>query len=213
MNTTPAAKRRCACEVMGMGKSIETLHAFRGWEKSLTAAWPADADHPQDEWVIGAIDEEGNKYDVITVDANQYDAPGDSEKIARALIALLAQAFSELQPDNHVEEVRTLVEPAPAQDQRESVEVVAWLREWKASNRGGIDAGLSKTSLDGLRKSLGADAQIVSDEPLMTVTQHERIVTALTRPAQTDQQPEQGEVVEALGSMTCACRTAKGAQP
>ncbi|WP_313135634.1 hypothetical protein [Stutzerimonas nitrititolerans] len=102
-----------------MSKSIATLHAVRHWEKSLTAAWPADETHPQDEWVIGAIDEDGNKYEVITVDAYQYDAPGASEKIARALIALWAQAFSEQQPDNHVEEVRTLVEPAPAQDERE----------------------------------------------------------------------------------------------
>lgn len=80
-----------------MSKSIAALHAVRHWEKSLTAAWPADETHPQDEWVIGAIDEDGNKYEVITVNAYQYDAPGDSEKIARALIALWAQAFSEQQ--------------------------------------------------------------------------------------------------------------------
>lgn len=64
------------------------------WEKSLAAAWPADEHDAQGAWIIGTTDEDGNKYDVITVEADQYDAPGDSEKIARALIALWSQAFA-----------------------------------------------------------------------------------------------------------------------
>jgi dTDP-4-dehydrorhamnose reductase len=64
------------------------------WETSLVAAWPADGEDAQGAWFIGAIDEDENKYEVITVDADQYDAPGDSEKIARAIIALWSQAFA-----------------------------------------------------------------------------------------------------------------------
>lgn len=64
------------------------------WEQSLSSAWPADAEDAQGAWVIGVIDEEENKYPVATIEADQYDAPGDSEKIARAIIALWAQAFS-----------------------------------------------------------------------------------------------------------------------
>ena len=64
------------------------------WDKSLATAWPADEQDAQGAWIIGAIDEDDNKYEVITVEADQYDAPGDSEKIARALIALWSQAFA-----------------------------------------------------------------------------------------------------------------------
>lgn len=64
----------------------------------------------------------------------------------------------------------------------EPVDVVAWLKEWRNGNEGGQHAGLSKTSLQGLKKSIGADAELISDEPLMKVEQHERIVTALTAP-------------------------------
>lgn len=64
------------------------------WEESLSSAWPAEAEDAQGAWIIGAIDEEGNKYPVATIEADQYDAPGDSEKIARAIIALWAQAFA-----------------------------------------------------------------------------------------------------------------------
>ena len=63
------------------------------WEKSLRDVWPVDADDAEGAWAVGAIDD-GENYPVITVDADQYDAPGDSEKIARALTALWSQAFS-----------------------------------------------------------------------------------------------------------------------
>lgn len=71
------------------------------WRTSLIDVWPADADDPEGAWIIGAIGQDGVKYDVITVEADQYDAPGDSEKIARALITLWAQAFAAppAQPD------------------------------------------------------------------------------------------------------------------
>ena len=64
------------------------------WERSLVATWPADEDDAQGAWVIGTTDEDGNRYEVITIEADQYDAPGDSEKIARAMIALWSQAFA-----------------------------------------------------------------------------------------------------------------------
>lgn len=141
----------------------------------------------------------------------------DYVMVSRKHLAELNQSLSFGDAPTHLldwlDVVVTHTEPAPAQDEREAVEVEAWLLEWKAGNRGGIDARLSKTSLDGLRKSLGASAEIVCDEPLMTVAQHERIVAALTRRAQTEQaatvkecltvQPVAYAVFAANGNVAC----------
>ncbi len=64
------------------------------WEKSLANLWPVDEDDVQGDWQIGAVDEDGNRLPVITIEASQYDAPGDSEKIARVLVTLWSQAFA-----------------------------------------------------------------------------------------------------------------------
>jgi hypothetical protein len=85
--------RGCAVVDQTMSAHAAVI-AVAGWEKSLVEAWPSDADDVDGAWVVGVIDEDGSKYPVITVEADQYDAPGDSEKIARALIVLWAQAFA-----------------------------------------------------------------------------------------------------------------------
>ncbi|WP_395504775.1 hypothetical protein [Ectopseudomonas hydrolytica] len=68
------------------------------WEKSFAAIWPEDEAEQEGPWVIGTIDEGGNKYPVVTIDADQYDAPGDSKLIAEKLQALWAAAFTTSQP-------------------------------------------------------------------------------------------------------------------
>lgn len=64
----------------------ELAEGVRHWGKSLTDVWPAEPDFT-DAYQAGAIDEDGNRYPVIDVDAWQYDAPGDSEKLARFFTA------------------------------------------------------------------------------------------------------------------------------
>jgi len=56
------------------------------WGISIADAWPSDPDF-NDSWAAGTIDEDGNKFPVIEVDVDQYDAPGDSEKLARFFTA------------------------------------------------------------------------------------------------------------------------------
>lgn len=70
------------------------IAGLAGWEKSLGSAWPSEEDDEQGAWIVGTVDEDGNRYPVITVEADQYDAPGDSERIARATVALWSQAFA-----------------------------------------------------------------------------------------------------------------------
>lgn len=66
----------------------------------------------------------------------------------------------------------------------EAVKVVAWLSETFANGRTTQHAALSKTSLIGLRHGTeDSAAEIISDEPLMTVAQHQRILAAITHPA------------------------------
>lgn len=77
------------------------------WGKSLAAIWPEDEAEQDGPWVIGTIDEDGNKYPVVSIDADQYDAPGDSKLLAEKLQALWAAAFTTPQPGP---DVRGLVE-------------------------------------------------------------------------------------------------------
>lgn len=58
------------------------------WSKSLTHCWPDDKDDRDGDWCVGCIDEEGNFYEVVKVEASQYDAAGESQKIAEAIVAL-----------------------------------------------------------------------------------------------------------------------------
>jgi hypothetical protein len=62
------------------------------WSKSLGSCWPADEESPEGDWLIGTIDEDGNRFEVIRVEAAQYDAEGESQKIAEAIVALWSSA-------------------------------------------------------------------------------------------------------------------------
>ncbi|WP_263227103.1 hypothetical protein [Pseudomonas alabamensis] len=81
----------------------EALHrlasAAEAWH-NLTECWPADeADDDEHDWQVGALDEDGNEYPVLTVDTANYDQPADAEKLARyyaaanpkAVLALLEE--------------------------------------------------------------------------------------------------------------------------
>ena len=79
-------------------------HDLSHWAESLKCTWPVEPLEPEGAWMIGSIDDHGDgdqtHWPVITVEADQYDAPGDSEKIAKALSALWQQAFSTEAPAN-----------------------------------------------------------------------------------------------------------------
>ncbi|PNG11915.1 hypothetical protein [Stutzerimonas stutzeri] len=77
----------------------DALKAQRGeavvpaqWSKSLGSCWPFDEEDPQGDWSIGTIDEDGNRYEVVRVEASQYDADGESQKIAEAIVKLWGSA-------------------------------------------------------------------------------------------------------------------------
>lgn len=81
----------------------ELAEGVKHWGSSIADAWPSDPDS-NDTWSAGAIDEDGNKYPVIEVDADQYNAPGDSERLARfftaanpATVLALLDAYEALQ--------------------------------------------------------------------------------------------------------------------
>ncbi len=69
------------------------------WEQSLSHCWPEDADDRDGDWLIGAIDEDGNRYEVVRVEASQYDAEGESQKIAEAIVNLWAYAAAPAVPE------------------------------------------------------------------------------------------------------------------
>ena len=70
-------------------------------------AWIDDPRHPDEIAVIGIIDEDDNKYPVVTIDCSQYDCPNASIKLAQfyaaanptvvlQLIAKLAEVTKDL---------------------------------------------------------------------------------------------------------------------
>lgn len=81
---------------------VKAAHDLGHWSASLKHTWPVETEEPQGAWMIGSIDDYGDgdqtAYPIITVEANQYDAPGDSEKIAKAISALWQQSFSTAAP-------------------------------------------------------------------------------------------------------------------
>ena len=88
--------------------------------------------------------------------------------------------------------------PAPAQDEQEAPVVVATAilggiyHGGSGPELGEIDIEVCMPALEALQ----CETVNSSDDvflPLMSVAQHERIVAALTRPAQTEQQPEQDD--------------------
>ena len=82
-----------------LSAELDALKAQRGeavvpaqWSKSLGSCWPFDEEDPQGDWSIGTIDEDGNRYEVMRVEASQYDADGESQKIAEAIVKLWGSA-------------------------------------------------------------------------------------------------------------------------
>ena len=68
---------------------------------------------------------------------------------------------------------------APSPAGVDGLEVVAWLCEWMGDKCGGVYSRLSKTSLEGLRRSQGEDVLIVSDEPLCRLSDAQSIIDGL----------------------------------
>lgn len=62
------------------------------WEKSLSHCWPKYLDDKDGDWCVGTVDEDGRLYEVLLVEASQYDATGESQKIAEAIVELWAFA-------------------------------------------------------------------------------------------------------------------------
>lgn len=84
-------------------QAAQNDHDLSHWASSLKCTWPVEPLDPEGAWMIGSIDDHGDgdqtHWPVITVEADQYDAPGDSEKIAKALSALWQRAFSDASPE------------------------------------------------------------------------------------------------------------------
>ena len=57
--------------------------ATHGWQ-NLSASWRQDEDEDGDnfDWEVGATDESGNRYPVLTINTAQYDQEFDAEKLA-----------------------------------------------------------------------------------------------------------------------------------
>ncbi len=71
-----------------------------------------------------------------------------------------------------------MAQPSPAMElELERPEVVAYLNEWRNRDQGGIRVtpALSAMSEEGLQKECGQQASVVRREPLMTVSQYDRI--------------------------------------
>lgn len=68
------------------------------WGKSLSHCWPEDADDRDGDWCIGTTDEDGNRYEVVRVEASLYDAWGESQGIAEAIVNLWAYAADKQAP-------------------------------------------------------------------------------------------------------------------
>lgn len=92
-------------------------------------------------------------------------------------------------------------EPAPAQQEREAPQVVATailgglFHGGSGPELGEIDIEVCTPALEAIQCETvdGSDDVFL---PLMTVAQHERIVAALTRPVQTEQQPERSGLAQ-----------------
>ena len=69
---------------------------MKGWDK-ITECWPSDENGP--DWQVGRLDEEDNRWPLMTVDTEQYDQEQDAPKVAQyyaaantvAVLALIAE--------------------------------------------------------------------------------------------------------------------------
>lgn len=100
------------------------------WSKSLAHCWPEDCEDRDGDWCIGTIDEDGNFYEVVKVEASQYDAAGESQKIAESIVALWAYAAAPAQPAVH---------PDDAAVDRFAAAMKAKLAKAREKGRGGWD--------------------------------------------------------------------------
>lgn len=67
------------------------------WSRSLGSCWPDDDSDPLGDWSIGTVDVDGIRYEVVRVEASQYDAEGESQKIAEAIVRLWNSAEADTQ--------------------------------------------------------------------------------------------------------------------
>lgn len=119
----------------------------------------------------------------------------EAEQEVRHQEQIIEHLFNEFQGETRFgEPVIPKVEPAPAQDEREAPVVVATAilggiyHGGSGPELGEIDIEVCMPALEALQcKTVNSSDDVFL--PLMSVAQHERIVAALTRPAQTEQQP------------------------
>jgi hypothetical protein len=77
---------------------------MKGWDK-MTECWPCDENGP--DWQVGRLDEEDDRWPLLTIDTEQYDQEQDAPKIAQyyaaanpaAVLALLAE-IEQLKAEN-----------------------------------------------------------------------------------------------------------------
>lgn len=69
---------------------------MKGWDK-MTECWPCDENGP--DWQVGRLDEDDNRWPLLTIDTEQYDQEQDAPKVAQyyaaanpvAVLALLTE--------------------------------------------------------------------------------------------------------------------------
>ena len=66
---------------------------MKGWDK-MTECWPSDENGP--DWQVGRLDEEDNRWPLMTVDTEQYDQEQDAPKVAQYYAAANPAAVLEL---------------------------------------------------------------------------------------------------------------------
>lgn len=70
--------------------------SMKGWDK-MSECWPCDENGP--DWHVGRLDEDDNRWPLLTVDSEQYDQEQDAPMIAQyyaaanpaAVLALIAE--------------------------------------------------------------------------------------------------------------------------
>lgn len=111
-------------------------------------------------------------------------------------------------PEYETEPCDMCAQPFPAPE-LERPEVVAYLNEWRGRDQGGIRVtpALSAMSEEGLQREYGTQASVVRREPLMTVSQHDRIGmqwASLVHRAQADADAAQARVEKLEGALIAA---------
>lgn len=66
---------------------------MKGWDK-MSECWPCDENGP--DWQVGRLDEDDNRWPLLTVDSEQYDQEQDAPMIAQYYAAANPSAVLEL---------------------------------------------------------------------------------------------------------------------